>query len=189
MSKCLLGILASVLLTCQASAQTLHRCQEKGRTVLSNTPCADAPPAALFQGTPPRGANTPSAPAGDTAGYQTPYGTWRGQVQYQATKRGHHVAEAHAVVPLVLRIDPQGKITGVSTDNGCKLLGIATPNSYAPLMLQIDVTFSNCNFSGYNRRFTGHVAVDQRSLSANLALNALDAFLANAYNVKATMRR
>lgn len=188
MQKCLLGLLAA-LIAAQASAQTLHRCQEKGRTVLSNTPCPEAPPSALLQGAPSRGSNAPSVTNGGSDGYQTPYGTWRGQVQYQAAKRGQHVAEAHAVVPLVLRIEPQGKITGASTDNGCKLLGIATPSSMTPLMAQVDITFSNCHFTGYNRRFTGHVSVDPRSLTANFSLNAHDVFLANTYNVKATMRR
>lgn len=188
MSKWLIGLVVA-LLAAQASAQSLYRCQEKGRTILSNTPCSEAPPSAVLKGSAPQSANTLSAADARTGDYQTAYGIWRGQVQYQATTRGRHVAEAHAVVPLVLGIETDGKITGVSTENGCKFLGIATPSSYSPRVLQVDITLSNCGFRGYNRRFTGHVTVDEKTQVANLSLNALDAWLAHAYNVKATMRR
>lgn len=188
MSKCLFALFA-VIVSVQTSAQTLYRCQEKGRTILSNTPCPEAPPSAVLKAPaqqPEVARGIANVEAGD---YKTPFGAWRGQVQYQATTRGQLVAEAHAVVPLVLRIETSGKVTGISTDNGCKLLGIATPAPYAPLLLQLDVTLSTCNFRDYNRRFTGNISIDERSRVANLSLNAYSVGVANAYNVKATMRR
>lgn len=188
MSKCLLALFVAIV-SVPCGAQTLYRCQEKGRTILSNTPCPAAPPSAVLKAPAPQPAVAPGIANADAGDYKTPFGTWLGQVQYQATTRGQLVPEAHTVVPLVLRIESSGKVTGVSTDNGCKLLGIATPAPYTPLLLQLDVTLSTCSFRDYNRRFTGNVVVDQQSRVANLSLNALGVGAMSAYNVKATMRR
>src|SRR5690242_10788030 len=67
-----------------------------------------------------------SVPASAT-GYESPYGEWRGQAQYQAIIKRESDPAAHAVIPLVIDIDPQGKVIGTSAENGCRMLGIAKP--------------------------------------------------------------
>ena len=59
-------------------------------------------------------------------GYVSPYGEWRGQTQYQAIINTTSDPAAHLVTNLTISIDPQGKVYGTSSENGCKMLGIPT---------------------------------------------------------------
>ncbi len=123
--------------------------------------------------------------------FNTPYGAWRGQTQYQARVGNVMEQAAHAVVPLVLEIESGGRLRGVSSDNGCKLLGVASPG-FSPTMLQLDVTLSGCQYARYNRRYTGtltvnmpgkHAAFNLRSSEVALGVHPFTA------DIKATMRR
>ena len=127
-----------------------YRCVENGKPLFTDKPCGNSEIAGPARGNSPKiiGDSTNSA-------YSTGYGDWRGQVQYQATFKGHPVAEAHAVVQTTLSIDPQGKILGSSPENGCKMNGIASPG-IGQTILNLDITLTGCTFSKLNRRLTGH---------------------------------
>lgn len=126
--------------------------------------------------------------------YSTPYGTWRGQAQYQATVNGKVDPAAHAVVPLVILIEKQGKVQGVSSVNGCKFLGVATPY-LAPNMLSLDVTLSHCSYPALNRRYSGLLILSKTNNSVQVNLRSLSHMVATLVNgpahfdIKATMQR
>ncbi|MBL8421126.1 MAG: hypothetical protein JNK92_10875 [Dechloromonas sp.] len=122
--------------------------------------------------------------------YDTPYGDWRGQTQYQAFIRTNSDPAGHAVTNLTIRIEPQGKVTGSSTENGCKLLGLASPG-ITPTIVTLNVTLSGCAYAGYNRTFNGSLSVFGKERYAKFSLQALDVASGKAgtYNISATMRR
>lgn len=137
-------VLLAALVSGHALAE-MYRCVEGGKTIITNRPCAgDTRPTQTTWGTPP--ANQAGNPG--SAAYSTPYGPWRGQVQFMAKSGTAVVQEAHAVVPFVLQIDPQGKVSG--TGNGCTLKGIASPAAAIDTILNLDVTLSGCAFPAYN---------------------------------------
>lgn len=89
-----------------------------------------------------------------------------------------------------IAIDPAGKVIGASPDNGCKLLGVAAP-FVTPTSLSMDVTFSDCRFPGYNRRYSGDLMLNGAQSNAALTLNSVDMRLRVpvVYDIRATMRR
>jgi hypothetical protein len=116
-------LLFAALIICNTStAFAQFRCVENGKTLYTDKPCPEQ-----SLGMPATGSK--SKVIGDTgnSAYSTPYGEWRGQIQYQTTYQGKPVAEAHAVVQTTISIDLQGKVRGASPDNGCKMKGIASP--------------------------------------------------------------
>lgn len=188
--QCIL-VFASILLSGTAIGQTIHRCQIDGRTTFSDKPCkASAPPrntAMESDGTTPASADsTPSV-----SGYATPYGSWRGPAQYQAKIGTQLVDEAHSVVPLVISIDADSKVTGGSPGNGCKLLGIASPG-VSKSLLRLDVTLSRCQYADLNRRYSGSISVRAKDKTAQLDLNAhliRSGVPGRFFDIKATLRR
>lgn len=84
--------------------------------------------------------------------YSTLNGDWQGQTQHQASANGLPVEAANFVVPLVLNVSADGKVTGISSSNGCKYLSVASPG-VMPAMLNLDVSLSGCSFTSMNRRF------------------------------------
>ena len=142
--------------------------------------------------------NKPARQAGKPAksleiDYTTPYGTWRGQAQYQASENGELISDAHAVVPLVIQVEKQGRVRGASPENGCKMLGVATPY-VTPNVLKLDVTLSGCRYSAFNRRYSGSLALYQSSNSVQFSLqsiNVASAFIGKVgyLDIKATLRR
>ena len=124
-------------------------------------------------------------------GYDEPYGQWRGQAQYQAIVRRISDPAAHAVVDLVIDIDPRGKVTGASTENGCHMLGIAQPG-LAPHILNLNVTLRSCSYAGFNRIFRGYMSVYTAKRYATLSLQAIDVTPGSGggtFNIESTMRR
>jgi hypothetical protein len=85
----------------------------------------------------------PSAePAGNQASApESIVGQWRGQTQFQGAEDGRELQEVHSVVPLVLTFSADGKVSGVSADNGCQLLGLWSP-AVTPRLFTLDVTLS-----------------------------------------------
>lgn len=177
-------LLAGLLLAPVAFAQ--YRCVENGKTTFTDKPCpGDVAPA------PPVG-NGPKVigDAGNSA-YSTSNGTWRGQVQFQALQNGQPIPEAHAVIQAVISIESQGKVTGGSPDNGCKVVGIAKPGSF-PTMVWLDVTLSGCKYQRFNRRLFGSVIVYQAEKHAQIDLHSQPMNLlnpGNSFDIKGTMRR
>lgn len=122
--------------------------------------------------------------------YSTPYGEWRGQTQYQAFLKGVSDPTAHAVINLTIGLDPAGKVIGTSTDNGCRLLGLATPGM-TPTLVTLNVTLTNCTYAGYNRTYMGLLSVFSKVRYAKFSLQAVDATpgRGGTFNITSTMRR
>lgn len=171
------------LLFVASTAQAQQRCVENGRVLITDRPCGEA-----TTGSVPKPDPMPVTRAAPTASLAS--GTWRGHAQYQASQNGVVIQAAHAVTPLVIEIDPQGKITGISNETGCHIKGIAAPGM-APTITNIDVTFSGCSYNGYNRRMFGHLIVAQGRGTAQLSVSAHHIIPAPAavYELRATLRR
>ena len=190
-------LLAACSLSPAAADQVIYRCVVNSAITYKDEPC-DSPRRPGVEGT---GASTSSNATGQAGrpaksielDYSTPYGTWRGQAQYQATVNGQPVQEAHVVVPLVIDVEKQGKVKGVSPENGCKLLGIAAPMSAN--LLTLDVTLSECGVPALNRRYSGTLALYQTTNSVQFSLQSFNHGLAAVtkgaarFDVKATMKR
>jgi hypothetical protein len=146
-----LALLVLILagLAISASARTpIYRCTENGQTVLTDKPCGGAAtvPASGVA------APSPSGPvSGQISGAQTIVGDWRGQTQFQGAQYAQVIDEAHSVVPLVLTFGADGKVSAVSPENGCELLGLWAPGS-TPRLFALDITLKGCRYSGLNRR-------------------------------------
>lgn len=163
-----------------------YRCVENGKTLFTDKPCAGD-----TTSPPPRG-NGPKV-IGDSANsaYSTGYGDWRGQVQYQASFNGQPISEAHAIVQTTVSIDPQGKITGTSPENGCKMKGIASPG-IGNTILNLDITLTGCAYQKLNRRLSGTLALYPAEKRAQFWIYAHPVDFLNpgqSYDIKGTMRR
>jgi hypothetical protein len=122
--------------------------------------------------------------------YSSPYGEWRGQTQYQAFIRTTSDPAGHIVTNLTINIDPQGKVVGTSSENGCRMLGLAEPG-VTPTIVTINVTLTGCTYTGYNRTYRGLLSVFSKDHYAKFSLQAIDVSSGKGgtYNVTATMRR
>ena len=58
---------------------------------------------------------------------------------------GVRVAGAQSVVPMILTFSEDGKVTGSSPDNGCKILGVWSPGS-TPRLFALDVSLNSCTY-------------------------------------------
>jgi hypothetical protein len=164
-----------------------YRCTENGKTVFTDRPCATTEaPAQASPGQPPKKL---IGDAGNSA-YSTTSGAWRGQVQYQATWRTTVDSDAHAVIPMTIEIDPQGKVSGGSPENGCKLKGISAPGGM-PTITNLDVTFSGCDYAAFNRRMSGYLALYQAQKHAQFSLSAYEMMKrpSGTFEIKGTLRR
>lgn len=182
--------LISCILLClggSGSAQGINRCVQNGKTIFTDKPCSD--PMQIPEGSaPPPGVVPAPSTQSDFSSYKTPYGEWRGQTQFQMTSKGKRVADAHSVVPMTIAIDQQGKVVGASPQNGCRILGVASPGPMATI-LTLDVSFSGCEYALYNRRFSGTLALYVRDKSTQLSLQSFAPMLTEQFDIKATMRR
>lgn len=186
-------VLGIVLPTYAHADEPFYRCVVKGKITYTDKPC-DAPTLPGVDGT----TASTSSQAGKAAqsielDYTTPYGTWRGQAQYQASEKGQLLSDAHAVLPLVIQLEKQGRVRGASPENGCKMLGVASP-SVIPNVLMLDVTLSECRYPAFNRRYSGTLALYLSSNSVQFSLHSINvasAFIGKVgyLDIKATMRR
>ncbi len=170
------------------AAQAIYRCERDGRVTYTDAPC-DQP--VIRHGTAAGG----NAPPNNTqtvigGGYQNPYGPWRGQAQFQLTHIGARSDTIHQVVHLVLEIAEDGKVAGTSRENGCDMLGIATPGA-TPRILNLDVTLSRCSAKDLNRRYRGTILLNPADRSAHLSLNAQRVIpgMSLVADIKAALRR
>jgi hypothetical protein len=105
---------------------------------------------------------------------------------------GVRVAEAQSVVPLVLTFSADGKVTGSSPDNGCKVLGVWSPGA-TPRVFMLDVSLNSCGYSKFNQRYSGSLIATfpERMAQLSLVANTLplpgQAFW--RFDVGATLRR
>jgi hypothetical protein len=193
----LFAVLVVISLSHAQADDQFYRCVVKGKTTYTDKPC-DAPTLPGVEGsiasTSSKGAGQAGKPAQSIElDYTTPYGTWRGQAQYQASEKGQIMSDAHAVLPLVIQVEKQGRVRGASPENGCKMLGVAAPY-VTPNILMLDVTLSECRYPAFNRRYSGTLALYQSSNTVQFSLHSIDvalAFIGNVgnFDIKATMRR
>lgn len=122
--------------------------------------------------------------------YLSPYGGWRGQTQYQAFIRTTSDPAGHIVTNLTIHVDPQGKVVGASTENGCRMLGLAAP-SITPTIVTLNITLTGCTYTGFNRTYTGNLSVFSKDAYAKFSLQSIDVSpgKAGTYNIAATLRR
>jgi hypothetical protein len=171
--------------TASAAATTVYRCTKDGQVVLTDKPC-DAP---TVSGT----AKAPnSAAPKEISAMPTVVGEWKGQTQYQGAENGQLIQDAHSVVLLTLMFTDDGKVSGSSPENGCKVLGVWSPGATSRLF-PLDVTLSDCRYAGFNRRYTGQLTATFEKLSGQLFLQAytlpLPGVPVRRYDVGATLRK
>lgn len=191
------GLVLGVVSVSPAKAdQQFYRCVVNGKTIYTDKSC-DAPTLPSVEGSSASTSSNATGQAGKPArgielDYSTPYGIWRGQAQYQATSKGQPVREAHAVIPLVIQVEKQGRVRGASPENSCKLLGVAAP--LASNVLTLDVTLSECRYPALNRRYSGTLALYQSSNTVQFSLQSFNMGLASVvkgpahFDIKSTMR-
>ncbi len=176
--------------------QPVYRCVVNGQTIYTDRPC-DGRTLPGVQGpiNPPinqSSSNSGSPPKTIEPDYTTPYGIWRGQAQYLASMKGQVIRESHAVVPLVIQVEVQGRVRGFSTENGCTMLGVAAPYAI-PMSLMLDVTLSECHYPHFNRRYSGSLVLSQADNQVRLSLQSSNlGGVGNGgdyFDLKATMRR
>jgi len=182
----LLATIAIGFLATTAHAQ--YRCVEDGRTTLTDRPC----PSEQEQGNqlPTGKLNNVFGDVANSA-YATTAGGWRGQAQYQATVAGAVSPEAHAVVQMIIEVDPLGKVMGSSPENGCQLKGIASPG-WTAAIANLDVTFSGCTYTGFNRRMSGRLVISSAKKHAQISLSTFSVGVGKVaawYDIRATMQR
>lgn len=117
------------------------------------------------------------------------YGEWRGKVQYLVSKYGEPSPVVQEIVPLVLRVDTDGKVVGASTENGCRLLGMVSPAGNN--VMRLDATLRDCESRDLNRRISGTLAhyPAGRRLSLNVSNLDSSAKPFTRYEVTAPMMR
>jgi hypothetical protein len=185
---CLMMLAAAFALSASAKSP-IYRCIQDGQTVLTDKPCEGSTTA-------PSSGTAAAAPSGaignQVSAPESVVGDWRGQTQFQGAQNGVEIEEAHSVVPLVLTFSADGKVSGVSADNGCTLLGLWAPG-VTPRLFTLDITLSDCRYAGLNRRYSGTVTTAQIDQSARLELMVYTVPIPGSpirrYDVGATLRR
>jgi hypothetical protein len=185
---CLMIVAVGCALPASATTPIFH-CKQNGQTVLTDKPC-DGTTTATSSGT------TPVPPSGvvsnQVSGSPSVLGDWRGQTQFQGAQNGQLIEEAHTVVPLVLTFTVDGKVSGISPDNGCTLLGLWAPGM-TPRLFPLDVTLKGCRYAGFNRRYSGNLIATFTENSAQFSLQAYTVPIpgqpVSRYDVGATLRR
>jgi hypothetical protein len=170
-------------LSLPASAKSpIYHCVKDGQTVLTDKPCEEASAAS----------STGAVGAAPSPVSESVVGEWRGQTQFQGAEKGQELQEAHSVVLLGLTFSADGKVSGKSADIGCELLGVWSPG-VTPRLFMLDVTLSNCHYSGLNRRYSGTVTTAHIDQSAQLSLLAytppIPGMPLRRYDIEATLRR
>jgi hypothetical protein len=150
-------------------ALAANRCTDaQGRVTFQDAPCPGAvnaePPASRSAA----GAATQPTAAG---GYSTARGTWRGPAQLHVVEGANRDLGAHRVVPTVIELGVDGKVTGVIPEAGCRLSGL-TSTFVSATNASVDVTLTGCQDSRFNTRMTGHLFVHSGEKEARLNLNA-----------------
>lgn len=169
-------------------AQAIYRCEQRGKVTYTDTPC-QKPVIQEVGGAPPTSAPTTQTVIG--GGYTSPYGPWSGQTQFQVMNTNVVQSEGtHLVAFMEFIIGEDGKVTGGSAENNCRVLGIASPG-FTPAMLNLDVTLSNCPAKLFNRRYHGTLSMNSAKQIAQLNLHAQQIGIGQvvAADIKATLAR
>jgi hypothetical protein len=162
----------------------VYKCVKDGQITLTDKPCGGqslATPATA----PGASANVPSS------SNPSPIGNWSGQIQYQEVQNGQTVPAAHSVALVKAEFTPDGKVTGTSVENGCKVLGVWSDGGQT--LIWIDITLSGCTYDGLNRRYHGSFILARPDTSGQLAAQSIGVPLSRdtgkVFDVKGTLRR
>ncbi len=174
--------LSAVLFIVSTSAVAQYRCNDNGKVIFTDRPCVIEAAQSSASG------NVKVIGDSGNLAYSTSNGSWRGQVQFMAKSGTAVIDEAHAVVPFVIEIDPQGKVSG--TGNGCSIKGIAAP-SPMDTITTLDVTLRGCGYPGFNRQMSGRIALYRAQKYVDFSLQSYDMQRrpVGYYEIKGTLRR
>ena len=171
-----------------AKAQAIYRCEQGGKVTYTDAPC-EKPLIQQVGGAP--AISPPRTQKVIGGGYTNPYGPWSGQTQFQIMNTNVVQSEGtHFIAFMDVMIGEDGKVTGASAENSCRMLGLASPG-YTPAMLNLDVTLSNCPAKLFNRRYHGTLSMNPKQRTAQLYVRALQIGIGQAVNadIKATLAR
>lgn len=164
------------------AAKTIYRCETNGHITLTDQPCEGSKPA---EGTSTTisSSSTPST-----------VGVWNGQLQYSGTEAGEMITAVHTVVPLTLEFTADGKVSGVSPDNGCIWLGVWSQGGKGiERMITLDVALTSCKYAGLDRRYTGSFLLAVPDSSGQVSLLAytppIPGQKVRGYSLGGTLRR
>ena len=180
------SLLAAMLgLTALPCTAAVNKCTDpRGKVTYQDEPCATTPQSSKVDtsnpvdtrpgksATSPQRTITQSLPSGDESEYRSAKGTWRGLSQFQYSVSGARSADAHAILRLVIELQPDGRVRGVIDEAGCKLSGLHT-QFVSAASASIDVTVSGCNDGRFNTRFSGHLVGNAAGRESKLQLNAI----------------
>jgi hypothetical protein len=181
------ALVASAVLTPSAFSGTpIYKCVKDGQVTLTDKPC--------------EGSGTPGQPTSSSAPINvpssknpSPVGTWSGQIQYQEFKNGQTVQAAHSVALLKAEFTADGKVSGSSDGNGCKMLGVWFDGGQS--LVWIDITLSACTYAELNRRYHGTFILARPDSSGQIAAMSqevpaiLSKDVAKMLDIKGTLRR
>jgi Domain of unknown function (DUF4124) len=177
-----LALTASALLTPSAfSATPVYKCVKDGQVTLTDKPC--------------EGSGSPEQPTSSVPSSKnpSPVGTWSGQIQYHEFQNGQTVQAAHSVALLRAEFTADGKVSGASDGNGCKMLGVWSDGGQA--LVWIDITLSACTYGELNRRYHGSFILARPDSSGQIAAESmgvpiiLSKDVAKMFDIKGTLRR
>jgi hypothetical protein len=84
-----------------------------------------------------------------------------------------------------------GKVTGVSAENGCHLLGIWSLSLQT--LVSLDLTLSQCGYENLNRRYHGSFMLARPDSSGTFNVQSIGTMLSKDvgkyFDVKGTLRR
>jgi hypothetical protein len=72
----------------------------------------------------------------------------------------------------VIELSPDGKVTGVSQEAGCRISGLAT-EFVTPRSASLDVTLKGCQDTRFNARYGGYLNARPGPREASLTLDAI----------------
>jgi len=170
---------ASLCALAAGQAGAVNRCVDnRGKVTYQDAECPEAAHASVVDTTAGismvrrQNPSVGQATARVDPAYTTAKGAWRGPAQFQFSVSGVRDQGAQVVTPLVVELKESGEVTGVMSEAGCKLSGLAT-QFVAPNAANVDVTLKDCSDHRFNARFGGYLVVSASAKEAKLTLNAL----------------
>lgn len=96
-------------------------------------------------------------------------GAWRGTGQLALSAGGRRLPRADARAPTLLELRPDGSAGGYLDGTGCRIAGrYTTADSVASLELE----FTQCRDTRFNRHYSGHLIASPGAAQARLSLHA-----------------
>jgi hypothetical protein len=153
------GILTATSLPGSTEAgTTVYKCVVNGQTTLTDKPCSGENPDVWRSQT----STTVVASSKDPS----PVGRWSGQIQYSEVSNGQAIQAAHSVALMNAEFTADGKVTGLSSENGCQMLGVWS--SGGQTLAWVDLTLDQCRISELNRRYHGSFILARPDSSGQL---------------------